>query len=210
MPRPTVHFTILRDPVERVISAYYHVRRSTTHPLHEAVVSANISLSDFITSGIAQAEIENGQTRILSGIEGVDWVTGSGPISLGTLETAKRNLKNQFTVFGLAERFDESMLLLANSLGWSSNRIVYQKRNVGSNRPSNKSLPRDLTALIEQYNELDIQLYEFAKNNFAETLRELGLGFVWQLQTFRVLNALHPIASRARQKAGSIKRKIWS
>ena len=51
VPNPSTYFTVLRDPVERAISYYYHVRRDQNHHWHDFVVSNEFSLRAFLESG---------------------------------------------------------------------------------------------------------------------------------------------------------------
>jgi hypothetical protein len=111
------------------------------------------------------------------------------PATTDTLEIAKRNLDEHFVVVGLSERFDESLLLLRKALGWKN--IYYVKRNVTKNRPSKQQLPRETISLIEKHYDLDIQLYEHARQRFEETIREQGAGFESELKSFRRNNKLY-------------------
>jgi hypothetical protein len=56
---PVIYFTMLRDPVERIISHYYFVRRSSRHRFHGTVTSQNMSLKDYVCHG-ASKELGNG------------------------------------------------------------------------------------------------------------------------------------------------------
>ena len=49
LPCPSVYMTMLRDPVERILSYYSHLREREDHFLHEAV--KDLSLSECIHSG---------------------------------------------------------------------------------------------------------------------------------------------------------------
>ena len=65
-PQPGTYITFLRDPVDRIISHYYYLRRSPQHYLYEVVTSKHMSLADYATSGIS-SELLNGQTHLISG-----------------------------------------------------------------------------------------------------------------------------------------------
>jgi len=102
---PSTYITMLRDPIERIISHYYYVLRDPEHYpyLYKKVksqnMSLNISLKDYVISGIS-TELDNGQTRLLSGMKNVDF--GCCPREM--LEIAKKNLREHFAVIGLMER----------------------------------------------------------------------------------------------------------
>lgn len=48
LPAPCYTFTILRDPVERVYSAWKHIKRDPSLKSHKYVVENNLSLADFL------------------------------------------------------------------------------------------------------------------------------------------------------------------
>ena len=122
--KPAVYITMLRDPVDRIISTYYYLKRDKGHYLHDICRSDGWTLEDFVF--YKPTEIMNGQTRVLAGVSDVYsfFKMGRESVPLGKcddeiLETAKRNLK-KFAVVGLMERFDKTMILLKRSLGWET------------------------------------------------------------------------------------------
>lgn len=214
LPHST-YVTLLRNPLDRVISAYYHIQRERTHPLHHTLVSNNMSFQDYLTSGVATAEVQSGQTRIISGIKGVDWVTGAGPLSQDVLEQAQNNLEHYFSLVGLTERFDESLLLLKKLLGWSYFNILYRKLNVAPWRPSQKEMPQDVLEILKEYNELDLKLCQFAELKLDVLIKTYGSSFYTELRTFQLLNKLYnrlpkfPLLSGYVKQAISPRTKKW-
>jgi len=191
LPQPSTYFTILRDPVDRIISYYYYVLQNPYHYLFDEVTSKNISLKDFVDSGISW-EQSNGQTCLISGIE--ETISGTsygnyGHLSPDVLEIAKKNLQDYFTVVGLSERFDESLLLLKRTFGWKN--IRYKKQNVNRKRLRKADIPNDTLRLIERYNELDIELYNFAKQLFERQIYQQGSSFQKDLRIFKSKNKLY-------------------
>lgn len=188
LPRSATYITLLRHPVDRIISHYYYVLRIPNHYLHNELTSKKMSLSDYVSSGISP-ELMNAQTRLISGVEKVDSVTGNEPVSADVLEIAKRNLRDCFAAFGLSEMFDESLVLFKGLLGWRN--IFYAKQNVTRNRSSKQEIPRKTIKIIENYNKLDLELYKFAKQTFQELIRKQGPSFKGELRTFQRLNKIY-------------------
>jgi hypothetical protein len=62
----STHLTLLRDPVDRVISYYYFIRRRPQDRLHDLILSNDMGLKDSVESRIP-VMVDNGQTRLLSG-----------------------------------------------------------------------------------------------------------------------------------------------
>ena len=48
LPQPATYITVLRDPVDRVISAFYFMRTYKLHPLYWRLEFGNWSLEDFV------------------------------------------------------------------------------------------------------------------------------------------------------------------
>jgi hypothetical protein len=61
----SLKITMLRDPVERIISHFFYVKRTPKHYLHSIVVSSAMDLEQFVTSGIS-AELSNWYTSHFS------------------------------------------------------------------------------------------------------------------------------------------------
>jgi hypothetical protein len=195
---------MLRDPVDRAISHYYFVLNTPSHYLYNEVTSRNMSLSDCVRSGLS-TELTNDQTRLISGVERVNTRLldgeerrtlrpGGAPVTTEILETAKKNLQDHFALAGLSGRFDESLLLFKRRLGWRN--IYYVPRNVTKDRPGKQQVPREVRELIAEQNEMDVQLYEYARQKFEEAVREQGAGFESELRSFQRNNRLYGRAWR--------------
>jgi hypothetical protein len=154
MPQACCYITMMRDPIDRVISHYAYVRNNPDHPFRAVIEAQRMTLKDYVTSGLS-TELNNGQTRLLSGMEQRD---AFGQCGADLLTVAQENLARHFAVVGLVERFDQSLALMAAQFEWRW--IYYTIRNVSRNRPVRAQLDADTRGAIEQLNELDLALYE--------------------------------------------------
>lgn len=195
MDPPTVYFTLLRNPVDRVLSDYYYVKTHRLHPLHGQV--AAMSLCEYLQSGLT-GQLDNGQTRLLCGDcePGQPGIPSLRSLQARDLEVAVENLKTQFILVGLQERFDESVILLKRKLGWKL--PLYVKANVSKARSRANPLNESDRRLIEQHNILDIQLYHAAEQLFREQMAAEGVGFKLNLIAFKLLNKLYQVYHRIR------------
>jgi hypothetical protein len=203
LPVPATYMTILREPIDRVVSYYYFIRRTPDHYLHDFVEFGETDLKTFVDSK-AHVMIDNAQTRVLSGV----W---HGPPFGGCteemLETAKSNLRDRFAVVGLTERFDETLLLMKRAFGWRN--VFYTRQNVSSRRPSRKELAPETLQAIASTNQLDIALYRYAAGLFEEQVSRYGSSFVAQVKAFRLTNELLGVFIRGYWQARKVSVRIF-
>jgi len=156
LPQGATYITMLRDPVTRFLSSYYFILRRPLHPMHRKLKKERLGVEDFIR---LTPHRQNLQCRFIAGF-------GNGEIcDEQVLDVAKENLARSFSVIGLCERFEESLMLMAVTFGWEV--PFYENRKVSKTRPMVE--PR-LVDLIKEHNRLDVELYEFGKKLFAENL----------------------------------------
>jgi hypothetical protein len=156
LPQGATYITMLREPVARVLSAYYFVLRRPLNPLHRKVKRERLGVEDCLR---LFPDRNNLQCRFIAG------VADTAIDDQRLLDIAKENLAKSFSVVGLCERFEESLILISKAFGW---RVpFYANQKVATTRP--KVEPK-LADLIREHNRLDVELYEFGKNLFEETL----------------------------------------
>jgi len=191
LPRPTTYITLLRDPVERVISHYYHFLADApdAEGLEAALTAGSHLVDDLQTrllSGLAtqfgqcSREVPEGLSLVLRDSEQFE------PSTPAMLEAAKRNLRERFSMVGLVEHFDESLLMLRQALGW--NDVLYVRENMTENRPRREELPRPTLVAIEGRNRLDNELYAYARQLFEERVDGQPADFRRRVRAFQVVN----------------------
>jgi galactose-3-O-sulfotransferase len=183
VPRPSTYITLLRHPVSLTVSQYRFVVRRPRHWLHSEVTSNETSLEAYVRSGIS-LETDNSQTRALSG----DTATPFGECSEEMLNLAKSNIDRHFSVVGLTERFDESLVLLQNVFGWS--RLHYVPTNVAPREGPREPVPAATTRLIEEQNAIDMELYRWAARRFEHAVAS-DPSFASKLRRLRLTNTLY-------------------
>lgn len=172
---PSTYVTMLRKPVDRIVSLHAHL---VAYAVPQPLPDGGMSLYEFVTNPPFR-EVDNDQTRRIAGEE-----PELGKCTRVMLERAKENLRRHFRVVGLTERFDETLVLLKHSFGWTKN-LRYYPANLTRSRPSTSSLPPETVAAIEGRNELDLELYRFAEELFEEAVASQGDAFREEVATFQ-------------------------
>ncbi|GJM43020.1 MAG: hypothetical protein DHS20C20_33020 [Ardenticatenaceae bacterium] len=189
LPQPATYFTIMRDPVERLLSYYYFILRTPDHPRYEEMTCHNIGIADFAKNILGH----NNQTRYLAGT----WLKDI-PCTDKTLATAKQHIVEDFSLVGLSEQFDTTLLLLKHKLNWP--RLpYYRSRNITKNRPSRYQLDSKTLAVIHETQAYDMALYAFAQKQLEEAVRQLGLSFWLSRTQHQLYQRAFPYLKKVRQ-----------
>jgi hypothetical protein len=187
MSQPCAYITLLRDPIDRIISYYHYILRTSSHYLHEQVVSQKMNLKEFVASGISP-EINNFQTDMLATVDS-KLLEKYGKFHYPKeqlFESAKNNILKYFSIAGILEQFDEFLILAQKILGWK--KLYYAKQNVTENRPTRDVIPDGTLSVLEENNQLDIQLYKFVQARMNESTAQHGPSFKQEVQKFKLLN----------------------
>jgi hypothetical protein len=181
LPQPATYITILRDPVDRVMSAFYFIRNYKLHPLYWKFRRENWSLEDFVT----RLPRDNVQCKFIAG------AVYKEPCTAEICERAKENLVRHFSVVGLLERFEESLALMKLRFGWTLKN--YSSFNVARTRPHKHDLPKSTLDLIQDRNRFDIELYECGTQLFQAAVNKNAgevSGILGELEAARIQNRL--------------------
>lgn len=192
---PVDSITVLRQPIERLVSMYYYIRRRG--PEHPLARYATGSLADFADSDYS--ELHDDMTRQLSGLPGKP--------DARTLAVAKHNLLHELAAFGTDDRFDESLLLFQRALGWRT--IRYHRENVTARRPPLAAVDVAARRMLERNNRLDLELWDVAVRELAARIEAQPAEFHDALRRFRRRNrAYAALVSTGRTLPRPVKRMI--
>ncbi len=162
----TFYMVLFREPVERCISYYYFIIKSKSetyqHPFYEC--AKNKDIVEFYSI----KKFQNDQTKYVSGIP---FYLAGKKINMNyklrnvALYFAKYNIINKYDVFGLKERFKDSVSLFASKLGVEEKNTEKMYKAVPS-RPRKEDFSRRKIEKIKELNSADMRLYRFAKKHF--------------------------------------------
>jgi hypothetical protein len=198
--RPTKYFTILRHPVERVISLFHFLIQLGV-PLRKD--GKRLTFEDYVENR-SDINLCNYQVRAVSGCAELDAPAGppgevvsAMPVERHHLDVAKRNIEELFVAAAPLEQVTELALLLRRVYGWPMRRLQTEYKNPTKERPKSVEVSPRLIKIIEDCNSYDLELYEWVGNRFAEQRRLFEPGLSRDLRVFGVVN-------RALNKAGEI------
>ena len=175
--RPAKYFTIIRNPIDRVISSFYFIRDKTYAPHYEII--KDMTLEQYLDSRVGLDPFDH-QVRMLSGCEELDGPWGvdgkpvpAAPVEKRHLEMAKQNIDKYFISAAPLEEFLTLVVLLKRLYGWRLRSSLYELQNVTARRPQVEEVPEATRRRIEGYNRYDMELYEWTKARFADQVRSL-------------------------------------
>lgn len=152
LPYGCVYFSMMRDPVDRVLSAYHHILRTNER-------AAGQSLPRIFES--KRKLLDNHQTRILSGHD-----PDFGGCTADMLWEAVENIERDVAFVGIMERFAESTARLGEIFGWRT--TSGEKINVNPQRRDAGKFAASEIGLIEDHNRYDIMLYRWVVRRYFE------------------------------------------
>lgn len=146
--------TVLRDPIERIISHYYYSKRDNKHYLHSQLVENNWSLYEYITLSQSN-EFKN------------FYVTHFSRIPVGSQknhesEAIEKAVDTLLETYDLVGFLDEFSVFLSRLQEYA--RLVYEYRHSKVNRtkgrPSRSEIPKSTIDKIIEMNSLDIDFFD--------------------------------------------------
>lgn len=179
---PVEVFTLLREPVGRLVSEYRFLRTWDKNHLYQRLNEGQLSFAEYLRSSDHYLKFrgKNFMTRCISGR---GFSVDKHPVA--ALATAKKNLERVFLFFGLQERFTESLLMLGDMFGVKD--LLHERRNA---LKTDQQIPvsEDEIALAHELNRADLELYAFAQQLFEERVASRGVEFRQRVKAFELIN----------------------
>lgn len=168
--RSAKYFTILRHPVDRVISDFYfriqeeepYLKNGKLLTFEEYVEGRDdVYLCDY------QVRVISGSPELHAERRPAGMQTPGRLVERHHLEQAKRNIEDHFLTVAPLENMAELALLIRSVYGWPLRRLLNEYKNRTKRRLSlAKVSPRTLK-IIEECNRYDLELYEWVGKRFA-------------------------------------------
>lgn len=145
--------TVLREPVDRIVSHYYFAKSDAQHYLNSRILESDLSLEEYATSDLSD-ELRNWYTTHFSGLT----VAEAEQSPEQTVAAAVDVVLQRYDIIGFLDEFDSFTSTLKDQAMF---RHEYQNKriNVTPNRPSLENIPRSTLDRIEEVNNLDIAFF---------------------------------------------------
>lgn len=156
--------TLMRDPIERAISFYFHVKRSPSHPNYQ--LAQDLSLDEFVQSGAGSQQYLTQLTAMVPKPGEGEKLKFPGNVR-ERLELAKERLA-EFDHVATTERLFDSMAYLSEKLGIPQ--TTMNRENTGGHGISRKDLSPASLESIRKKAWADIELHRIAVERSAQDL----------------------------------------
>ena len=163
-------FTLLREPVSRVVSFCNFVAEVKLTRIAEAFRGGQFDLDALLDSG--HREMENLQTRMLVGEE--TYASLRENSDTGALRKAVLETFDRLDLVGLQERYEDTVLAATLIYGWrptSPRKTLNARRSARGLHFSESTMKR-----IRELNRMDVLTYRFAVERFEATYRKRAAG----------------------------------
>ena len=206
------YVTMLRDPIDRLISYYNYFLNAPETSLYRFIVQNKISFDRFVSfdendierTGVRELyyTLENGQSKLLAGVKDSSWVNEE------LFSVAERNISSMFRFVGITEMFDESLIQMGRLLAFRGP-IYYRRLNVGAGM-TRREIASDAEKTIRERNEVDYKIYEMYRTALEEQVRDETVFFSKALRRLRRNSAFYTKYTNVRRSVGKIKRAFVS
>jgi hypothetical protein len=170
--RPCRYLTLLRDPVSHFLSAVWfshHSRKLPGVPNFEEWLKFG---ENIMSHDLARLFCHQGDQRDLSELP---QFRQEKPNNSEAVRLALKNIENFYPVVGITERFEETLFLMADHLGFEK-LPLWQRQMATKGRPDKKDLPERLLKKIEANVAADQELYDICKARFEKQLAAADFG----------------------------------
>ncbi len=157
-----VRITVLREPVDRIISHYYFAKGLKSHYLHDKIHRENMTLADYVSKNVSD-ELCNWYTAHFSGMDITELMKNPEE----GLEMAKMNLVSKYTHVGLMESIGDFVEMICEKT-----KLSPPKTDLHFNKSVRPALNTNQDAcdrkIITEVNNLDVRLYEYVKEHLNQ------------------------------------------
>lgn len=157
-----IPMTVLRDPIDRVVSHYFYACRDKRHYLHRKLNEESIGLLEYVSRPLT-AEVQNYYVGMFTG-RSIDEVR-SAPLE--SIDLAFQFVTQRFRIVGFLSELSDAMRRLKGLARFHSE-FENTRANKTEGRPALKQIDPEVLQEITELNALDVQLFERLRRFFAD------------------------------------------
>lgn len=149
----SIRATVLREPIDRIISHYYYVKRNKDHYLYKKIEEENIQLSEYCYHDLS-GELQNWYVTHFTGLS----LSEVEKNPKKSVDLAFKNVIDKYHVIG----FQDDIPLFINNLKRAANINTQFKNeiiNATKKRIGTSQLDKSVLDKISKKNSLDIELF---------------------------------------------------
>ena len=183
---PQLHYvTMLRDPVQRIVSLYKHLRRPDDHSQQyetvrnrrtpEQETARQMSLRDWVTRRHPQPGAYYRHPYLGTATIGVFNMTSLSDGQLDDLlEQGKANLRDQFAFVGIVEEYLESQRLFCRTFGVPLHYAAHREKLNAAPATDPDPTAAEALDILRHENRWDVALYAYARQLFTQHCQVLA------------------------------------
>lgn len=177
MPRTCEYTSVMRNPVDAILSYHSYIVRRADHPFHQWM--GNGSLKQFLKlpSELMYA-FRNYQTTMLTGKLNA------------TAEEAIEIIERNYPILGTVERFEETVYLWQERFGWGEVKMF--RENGGDDIRKNDKLSWADLRGIEELVDVDLEVYSYVRSRLAKRILTLSSEAKASIRSFKQTGVLDP------------------
>lgn len=192
LSQPATYATIMRHPVSRTLSHYFYYPKRLERMGKDPI---DWTLEEFIEDMPFQTSY---QLRMLVGAEHDDIERMlRDPLPPDAVEIAKRHLDEHFSVAGVMDYYDETLLIMKQTYGWD--RAFYARQNVNPKRNTQNTITDAQKAWLTELCAPEIEVYEYVKARIEAEISDQDEDFQRELAKLRQANRRFELLRRATQ-----------